>query len=403
MNNYFKLVSLSKKEFMAMLKENSFGCNAKARGEYAKRVKVLNPRPIDVNLSTIFKAEKLGGLVPGESFEYPNAQGTTSVLKVCSLYDLPKNMVNPYLYCFGGVMTAPFYAMEIARFYAKQTGELLPFVSSGKEGNKGLFKKLFYRKGGLIRGTEYDAYYNIMSRMADEKWVRANYETCEDDDSEGNLIEMYDFAKSRGMEEITLVLCTGNPFYDKRLAAEWMYQLKQEKFAEVKVNLVMVHCPLFLTYNRVSIPEARMGEIFLGYVAACLGPLAKDTITFDGETTSEKPERYLMPGVAEADWEEFREIICHFSNMGWPNYQEILYGISHEEAVANIIMADLFAKNSFTPRDYDYGIDGHIYRYQNFLGGAFNGVKESFLDYLKNTTDKKFFGDGEASQRPYTD
>lgn len=403
MENYFKCTDKSKKDFMTLLKENNSSCNRQGREFMEKRVRVLNARPIDVNLSTIFKAEKLGGLVPGTSFEYPNAQGSTSILKVCSLYDLPKDMVNPFVWGGGGVMTVPFYVMEIVRTYADQTGEVLPFISTGKEGNKGLFKKLFYRKSGLISKTEYDAYYNIMCRMADENWVRANYEKCEDDDSEGNLVELYDFAKSRSMKEVTFVICTGNPFYDKRLAAEWMYQLKQEKFAEVKVNLVMVHCPLFLTYNRVSIPEARMGEIFLGYVAACLGPLAKDTITFDGETTSEKPERYLMPGVAEADWEEFREIICHFSNMGWPDYQELLYGISHEEAVANVILADLFAKHSYSPRNYDYGIEGHIWRYQNFLGGAYNGMKESFLDYLINTTDKKFFEMGEAVQRPYTD
>ena len=110
-----------------------------------------------------------------------------------------------------------------------------------------------------------------------------------------------------------------------------------------------------------------------------------------------------MPGVAKADWEEFRDIICYFSNMGWPNYQELLYGISHEEAVANIILADLFAKKSYSPRDYDYGIEGHIWRYQNFLGDAYNSDKESFLEYLKNTTDKKFFEGGEPVQLPYTD
>ena len=301
-------------------------------------------------------------------------------------------------------MTAPFYGMEILGHYAEQTGELLPLLSSGKEGNKGLFKKLFYRKEGLIRKTEYDAYYAIMNRMGDHDWVYQNYEECNDDDTAGNLIEMYDFAKSRGFDEITFVICTGNPFYDKRLLAEWMWQLKDPKFSEVRVNLVLAHCPVFLTFNRVSVPEARMTEIYLGYIAACLGPLAKDTITLDGKTESEKPERYLMPGVAEADWEEFRDIIVDYSNMGWPNYQEILYGIPHEEAVANIILSDVFAKASYSPRDYDYGIDGHIYRYQAFLGGAYSATKHgSFLEYLKSTTDKKFFGKPEPAQRPYTD
>ena len=401
-NNYFKLIDKSRKEFMALLAENGYKCNAAGREFMAERVNVNVERPLNISLNTIFDAEKLGGLEPGMFFMYPNAQGTISTARVCSLYNLPKDMVNPYLYCFGGIMTAPFYAMEILRFYAKQTGELLPFVSSGKEGNKGLFKKLFYRKQGFIIKTEYDAYYEIMARLADRQWVYANYEECNDDDSEGNLIEMYEFAKKRKLEEITLVICTGNPFYDKRLLAEWMWQLKAEKFADVRVNLVLAHCPLFLTFNRVSVPEARMTEIYLGYIAACIGPLAKDTITFDGKKNSEKVERYLMPGVKDADWEKFRDIIVDYSNMGWPNYQEILYCIPHEEAVANIILADLFAKNSYSPGDYDYGIEGHIYRYQAFLGGTFRPSRQSFLEYLNATTDKKFF-EKEPVQRPYTD
>ena len=398
------MLNVDAKEFMALLHENEFKCNAAGRQFMAEKVKVNFERPLDVSLNTIMKAEKLGGLEPGSSFMYPNAQGTVSTARVCSLYDLPKDMVEPYLWCGGGVMTAPFYAMEILRFYAKQTGEVLPFISSGKEGNKGLFKKLFYRKKGFIRKTEYDAYYAIMDRMCDHDWVYANYEECNDDDTAGNLIEMYEFAKSRGLEEITFVICTGNPFYDKRLLAEWMWQLKDPKFAEVRVNLVVAHCPIFLTFNRISVPEARMTEIYLGYIAACLGPLAKDTITFDGKKDCEKPERYLMPGVKDADWAEFRDIIVDYSNMGWPNYQEILYGIPHEEAVANIILSDLFARKSYAPGDYDYGIEGHIYRYQAFLGGAYSATKHSsFLEYLKSTTDKKFFGKQEPAQRPYTD
>jgi len=402
MYNNFDFIDKSREEFMALLRSNDLKCNASGRQFMAEHVKVLMQRPIDVNLSTIIKAEKLGELIPGETFPYPNAQGTMSEARVCSMYDLPKDMTNPYLYCFGGVMTAPFYAMEILRFYAKQTGQILPFVSSGKEGNKGLFKKLFYREEGFIKKTEYDAYYAIMNRMAEEKWVYANYEICNDDDSEGNLIEMYEFAKKRGMKEITLVICTGNPFYDKRLLAEWMLQLKAEKFREIRVNLVVAHCPIFLTFNRVSIPEARITEIYLGYIAACLGPLAKDTIGFDGKTDSSKPERYLMPGVAEADWEEFRDIIVNFSNMGWPNYQEILYGVDHETAVANIILSDLYARHSYAVRDYDFGIEGHIARYTQKIGGLYVPC-QSFLDYLVGTSDKKFFEQERYEQRPYTD
>ena len=346
-------------------------------------------RPVEVDVDVFRKAEALGGLVPGDSFDYENAQGGISRLKVCSLYDLPENMTNPYLYCFGGVMTAPFYAMEVLRFYAKQTGKLLEFVSSGKEGNKGLFEKVFYREEGLVCKTEYDSYYAIMTKMCDPEWVYANYEPCEDDSTEGNLIEMYDFAVARGLDEVTYILVTGNPYYDKRLAAEWMLQLKSPRFKDVKVNLVMVHSPIFLTDSRIAVPEARISEIYLGYIAACLGPLAKDTITFEGKTSSAKPERYLMPGVQEADWEEFRDIIVNYSNMGWPDYQKILYGIPHEDAVANVLLSDLFAKTSFAPMDYDYGIEGHLYRYQYFLGDEYHGG--DFLTYLRSTNNKRFF------------
>ena len=394
MKNYFNYLDKSEAEFLKLLEENEYRCNAVGRAFMAERVKVVCQPPI-LNLSpgVLSEAEKLGGLEPGTTFEYANAQGTTSVAQVVSLYDLPKEMVNPYLYCFSGMMTAPFYAMEILRFYLKKSGKLLPFVSSGKEGNKGLFKKLFDRddKQALIKKTEYDSYYAIMAEMADRDWVYENYQECDDIDSEGNLVEMYEFAKSKGLDEMTLVICSGNPYYDKRLLAEWMFQLKNPKFSEVKVNLVLAHCPLFYTFNRLAIPEARISRIYFGYIAASLGPLAKDTITLDGKTSSDKPERILMPGVEDADWDIFRDIIMYDSNMGWPNYQELLYGIDHKEAVANIILADLFARASYTVKDYDDGIRGHIQRYQDFLGGGFSPKKKSFKAYLLATPDRKFF------------
>jgi len=390
--DYFDNLNVSRKELEAILKEMDFKCNAAARQEIASKVKVIKPRKVQSGRETIYYAEKVGGLEPGTSFEYPNAQGGISTARVCGLYNLPKDMVNPYLYCFGGVMTAPFYAMEILRFYAKQTGELLPFVSSGKEGNKGLFKKVFNRTTGVIKSTEYDAYFNIMTYLCGKDYAYANYETSNDTDTEGNLVEMYQFAQRRGLKEMTLVLCTGNPFYDKRLLAEWMWQLKQDKFADVRINLVCVHCPVFLAPEKSIrshyLPEAKISEIYLGYIAACLGPLLKDTITFDGATASPKPERYLIPHVYKYDWEQFKDIIVNYSNMGWPNYQEILYDISHEEAVMNVILSDLFARESFTPLDYDYGIINHLRRHQNFLGGQ---KGEDLLKYLLTTNEKKFF------------
>ena len=391
---HYSSLNVSEAEFKELLKSNDYKCNAAGRAFMAERVKVLKPRHTHWSTALFKAAEELGGLKAGHTFEYKNAQGGTSTARVVDLYDLPEGMVNPFLYCFSGVMHAPLYAFEALRFYAKKSGQVLPFISSGKEGNKGLFKDLFYRddEKALIRGTEYDSYYRIMAELADYDWVYENYTTCEDDDTEGNLVELYEFAKSKGLNEVTFVMVSGNPYYDKRLLAEWMWQLRQEKFSEVRINLVLAHCPVWYSYNRYVIPEAQVGsEIAMGYIAASLGPLYKDTITFDGKTTSERPERYLMPGVAEADWEMFRDLIVNYSNMGWPNYQELLYGIDHKEAVENIILSDIFARASFSAEDYDRGIWAMIDDYKMFLGGGFDPKKETFESYLKGTTEKKFF------------
>lgn len=391
MANFYEFVDTNREEFSALMRENGNRCNAAGRQFMAERVNIVKPRQVNLDAETLRYAEEIGGLRPGDTFKYPNAQGGTSKAVVCSLYDLPKNMVNPYLYCFSGFLTAPLFAMEILRFYAKSTRRALPFLTSGKEGNKGVFKKLFYRSSGLIRKTEYDTYTALMAQITGKDYAYRNYFPSNDDDSEGNLIEIYNFAVSQGLKEVTFVICSGNPFYDKRLLAEWMWQLKQEKFTEVKVNLVLVHCPIFLPKtDKVVIPEAKVSEIYLGYIAACLGPLKKDTIRFNGVTKSQSPERYGMPGVFGADWERFRDIIVNYSNMGWPNYQEILYGIPHEEAVSNIILSDLFARASYTPEEYDEGIKNLIEDYLNFIGGSFQ-KQCKFKQWLINTPDKRYF------------
>lgn len=394
MEKNYSSLNVSEAEFKELMKSNDYKCNAAGRAFMAERVGILKPRRIQWSAALFNAAEELGGLKAGQTFEYKNAQGEMSTARVVDLYDLPTDMVNPFLYCFSGIMHAPLYAFEALRFFAKKTGQILPFISSGKEGNKGLFKDLFYRddEKALIRGTEYDSYYRIMAELADRNFVYENYTKCEDDDTEGNLVELYDFAKSKGLDEVTFVMVSGNPYYDKRLLAEWMWQLRRPKFAEVRINLVLAHCPMWYSYNRYVIPEAQVGsEIAMGYIAASLGPLYKDTITFDGKTTSERPERYLMPGVAEADWGMFRDLIVNYSNMGWPNYQELLYGIDHETAVENIILSDLFARASFTPKNYDSGISMMLEDYKYFLGGEFDAKAQSFEDYLKGTTNRKFF------------
>ena len=391
MANYFKFVDTNREDFQKLMSENGYRCNAAGRQFMAEHVHVVKTRQVNLDAETLRYAEEIGGLRPGDTFNYPNAQEGISKAVVCSLYDLPKNLVNPYLYCFSGFLTAPLFAMDILRFYAKSTRRVLPFLTSGKEGNKGVFKKLFYRSSGLIRKTEYDTYTALMAQMTGKDYAYRNYFPSNDDDSEGNLIEIYNFAVSQGLKEVTFVICSGNPFYDKRLLAEWMWQLRQEKFAAIKVNLVLVHCPIFLPKtDKVVIPEAKISEIYLGYIAACLGPLKKDTIRFNGVTKSAAPERYGMPGVFGADWERFRDIIVNYSNMGWPNYQELLYGIPHEEAVSNIILSDLFARNSYTPEEYDEGIQNLIEDYLQFIGGSFT-KQCKFKQWLINTPDKRYF------------
>lgn len=392
MENYFECLSVSEQEFRQLLASNDYKCNAAGRQFMAERVKVLSSRKRQWSPSLFKYAEEVGGLPVGSSFEYPNAQGSISVAKVVDVYDLPTNMVNPFLYCFSGVMHAPIYAFEVLRFFAKKTGQILPFISSGKEGNKGLFKDLFERRIGLISSTEYGSYYRIMGQLAERDWVYENYTECQDSDTEGNLVELYNFAKSKKLQEVTYIMVSGNPYYDKRLLAEWMWQLKQPKFSAVKINLVLVHCPVWYSGNEYAIPEARAGhEIALGYIAAALGPLCKDTIGFDGKTKSKHPERYLMPDVLNADWEKLRDLIVNYSNMGWPDYQELLYGINHETAVENIILSDLFARASFRRWDYDRGIYVMIDDYREFLGGAYDPETQTFGEYLRSTTENRLF------------
>ena len=197
---------------------------------------------------------------------------------------------------------------------------------------------------------------------------------------------MYALAKSLGLKEATFLLCSGNFSYDKRLLAEGMLQLRDKKYADVKINLAIIHCPLWVGF---SVPEGHISDLLLGYVAASLGPLMKDTAPLTLSSEAPKAERYLLPGVAEADWTMFEELITDYSNMGWPNYQEILYGVNHEDAVTNVILSDLYARASFTPEGYDHALLDDLKAYRKLVGEYQSGT--DFLDFLIHTPDKKFF------------
>ncbi len=123
MANYFDFVDTNREDFQKLMSENGYRCNAAGRQFMAERVQVTQQRQVTLDAETLRYAEEIGGLKPGDTFKYPNAQGGTSKAVVCSLYELPRNLVNPYLYCFSGFLTAPLFAMEILRFYAKKQGE----------------------------------------------------------------------------------------------------------------------------------------------------------------------------------------------------------------------------------------------------------------------------------------
>ncbi len=372
----------------SLLSSNNFKCNADGRAFIYNQVGALAPRELDAEywMPILQYAERVGGCQPGEEYQYANAQGFISTARVTGLYDLPKDMRNPVLVCFSGMMTAHICAFEVLRTYAKQTGRLLAFLAIGKGGNKGLYESVFNRESGLMVGSEYNAYYNLLEALAPSDYVRANERVCKDMDTDGNFDELYQFAKETGRTEVTFILCSGNFSYDKRLLAEFMLKARDSKFADIKMNFILTHCPII---TNLSVVDGHMSEIMLGYVAASLGPLMKDTINFNGTTESLRPERYLMPGVAEADWSVFEELIREYSNMGWPNYAELLYGVDHEQAVLDIILSDLRARGSFTSESYDKELTEDLKKYQNFLGVPRQG--DDFLEYLQSTPDESFF------------
>lgn len=379
-----------KSTIKGLLKENGYKCNADGRRFIADKVGALEPRKLDETkwLPVLEYAEQIGGCRPGEKYIYANAQGFLSTARVTSLYNLPEDMVNPVLVCFSGMMTAHLCAFEIIRFYAKQHDELLPLLAIGKSGNKGLYKTVFNREQGIMVDSEYNAYLNALEHLAPSKYVRANERVCKDMDTAGNFDELYQFAKETGHSEVTYILCSGNFSYDKRLLAEFLLKASAPEFKDVKINFVLAHCPII---TNLKVVDGHLSETMLGYIAACLGPLMKNTVTFDGSSSSENPERYLMPGVAEADWSVFKELICKFSNMGWPNYAELLYGTPHEEAVLDIILSDLHARGSFTKDSYDEGLAEDLEAYQQFVGKYEGGENLAhFIDYLQSTPEKYF-------------
>lgn len=374
----------------ALLAENGWKCNADGRRYVAERITApLVPRYLDEKKwkPVLEYAETVGGCQPGDKFAYTDARRQMATANVYDLYDIPDGLANPFVVCFSGFMTAHLYTMEAVRFYAKNHGKRLPIFCTGKEGNKGLFKSVFDRKEGLMVQTEAEAYLRPLSLLAPETWVRLYQRAVADTDTKGNFSEMFKLAEMMGYDEVTFLLCSGNFSYDKRLLAEGMLELAKPEYKGIKVNLAILHCPMCLN---LAVPEGHLSELLLGYVAASLGPMMKDTTPLSPNLMPDfSKERYLLPGTAEEDWGCFKNLITNYSNMGWPNYQEILYDIDHETAVENIILADLHARASFTPQGYDEALRADIKKYQKFVGVYKQGTP--FMEFLINSTDEKFF------------
>ncbi|MBR2034135.1 MAG: hypothetical protein IKA03_05660 [Alphaproteobacteria bacterium] len=354
----------------ALLDQSGYKCTSDVRTAIAKAVNgvCINGRSyltLKEWAKVIEYAIEVGGAKPDSSYDYRNAQGGVSTAKVSDLYEIPENLINPMLVCFSGYVPAALYTLEAYRAYKVIFGKELQIFATGKGGNKGLFEKVFGSSEGLMVDTEAEMYMRIMEQFLDSDIVRQNQRIVADTDTKGNFNEMYQLAKAKGYKEVTLILCSGQPWYTKRLLAEGMLEYGKPEYADVKINLVVLDCPLTLEMN---VPEGMVSEVMLGYIAASLGPLMKDTTPLTTEVVPDlSKERYLLPGVAEADWSKFEELITYYSNMGWPDYQELLYGVDHETAVYNVIMADLRARFSFSKESYEAAILRDIYRYESFL------------------------------------
>ena len=216
---------------MNELKKYEFKYNADVRKAIAQTLKAnfgAYPSPHDLCLKdwapVIKAAIKVGGAVHGTKYAYRNAQGATSVAKVYDLYDIPFGLVNPVLVCFSGYMPAAIYTLEAFRAYYNKYNEYLPIAATGKGGNKGLFEEVFNRDKGLMIHSEAEAYMRILEEVLAYDWVRQFQREISDTDTKGNFAELYHLAKSKEWKEVTFILCSGQPWYTKRLLAEGMLE-----------------------------------------------------------------------------------------------------------------------------------------------------------------------------------
>lgn len=349
-------ISVSEEAFKNLLVSTNYN-----RSLVGSKVEALAPRPIPNEARTwLKKAAEIGGLKPGDTFAYATPLGENTA-KVVSLYDIPEEMVNPFLVCLPGSRATPIFCMEALRFYAKKTGKLLPFLALARE-------------------------QWVMELMSPADYVR-KYQL---DTEKLGVKELHHFAKQQHLKEVTCCLISGATWEEKLTLAKAMLELCS--IEDIKINIVLIHCPLRLNGY---LPETSVSEASLRSAASAIGSLMHDTITFDGTVASSAtPDKYLMPGIVDADWADVKDLIANYADMP---YAIKLYGTNHQKAMTHVILADIFGKyrdNSAAWLEKRACIDMVLDKYlKRFIGDMPNAAEnaEELLEWFKNNKEPKLF------------
>jgi len=387
-------------EFSALCQEtyHRYGLGRLALDHIVKKATVNNNpkipthiqahRPISIE-DVYYWAEEYGGIEVNQRFNYPNAQNTTSTAITCTIDGVPK-VKNPFVVALSGSITAPLYALDVIRHYAKKYNQLLPFIAVGNHDT--LFSKLYKRDKGIVTKSEADAYCNIMSMLSPECYANKYRQDLDDIFYNENLRGLYAFAKLRGFDEVSFILCSGQPWYDKRLLGKWMYMLQHWDFKDVKVNLVLVHCPAWLNGHT---PDNQISKISLARVANSIGILTHRTAKLDGKSeivSPLSPQRYVIKqGLPKQNYCMFEQVIKHYNALGLPVYSSTMFNTKFKQAVEDMFLAYLYAYESYTPEEYEDGIRRDIAFYQNTVGRFTGTTEEEFLKWCIESPNINFW------------
>lgn len=392
---------VTEKDFLKIIEEDGWRFNAAGRINTSSAIHL--PTPFSSPAGTkewLIKSSDIGGLKPGYTMRYPTYSGY-NVIKVCSLDDLPEKMVNPKIVCFSGYLAAWVLALEILRRLGQETDTLTEILAIGKECNKGLYKDVYEANYGLIRNTEYETYLNTLEQILPRSFVRKNQQIFEDIDTAGNLRELYRFAREKGMKEVTYILATGQPWYDKRVVGEFPlpFILNPEEYKDVKVNFVLVHSPLWLTGH---LPENSVNPIAVGYSLASIGPLLQNYICLQDDYSYscffEKKERVNhLPNEllirTHPFWKESEPYFMWGNNMGWPDYEIRRYDCCKQKAIEHIHISHLVALSCISKQKYESGLEETIKDYKSYFSylPADNASEKEILEWCKESPKESYF------------